>query len=394
VPVAALITLSGDQPETPDGYPALQLLFGQTLLERQARQLVRAGVGHLVLYAPTLPAALVRAIDQLAALDVSVDLTRTAHDAAERVHPEERLIVVDGGLLLTDAAIDMLASGGGNMVLTVPDDADPNRFERIDAQHRWAGAMALDGQLLRQTAGILGDWDLAPTLLRSAVQQGAERVDLPGETRRHHLVKPLRAAELNEASLSLLAGAQPPSGLFGRWIAKPIAHRFSSLVAQTGISYSALNILSIILYIISFLMVLMSFPWAGFAIFAAAVIIQATASLVRIAVLGKASLIDRLLGWRGFLLGASAIVAAARLPQGLGDNSTTVFAIWFAVQWAAVDQLRSRSAGAPIWQIDSGAIAVILALSTATGFMQLGLALAVGLLVLEQFWRQRRMGRP
>jgi hypothetical protein len=394
VPVAALITLSGDQPETPQGYPALQRLFGQTLLERQARQLVRAGVGHIVLYAPTLPAALMHAIDRLAALDVSVDLTRTARDAANRVHPEERLIVVEGGLLLADAAINMLATGGGNMILTVPDAADPDRFERIDAQHRWAGALALDGQILRQTAGILGDWDLAPTLLRCAVQQSAERLDLAGDTAHLRLVKPLRVTELNDASRALLAGAEQPTGLFQRWVAAPAAHRLSGLIAATGISHSVLNILSILLYLLSIVAVSISYPWIGFAIFAVAVIVQATASFVRMAVLGKTAWIDRVLGWRGFLLGSEAIVAAARTQQGLGDNSATVFALWFAVQWAAVDQLRSRSAGVPILQFDSGAIALVLALSSAIGGLRFGLAAAVIALILEQFWRQRRMPRP
>ncbi len=394
MPVAALITLSGDQPETPDGYPALQLLYGQTLLERQARQLVRAGVGHIVLYAPTLPAALMRAIDRLASLDVTVDLTRTARDAAERVHPEERLIVVDGGLLLDDVVMDRLATGGHNMVLTVSDAADPIRFERIDAQHRWVGALALEGKLLRQTAGILGDWDLAPTLLRCAVQQNAQRFDLPGDANRHRLLRPMRPAELSEASLSLLAGAEVPAGMFQRWVATPIAQRLSSIVAATGISYAILNYVSIILYLISFIVISMAIPWVGFVAFAIAAIVQATASFVRMAVLGKANLLDRLLGWRGFLLGAGAIVAAARMPQGLGDNSATVFAFWFALQWAAVDQLRSRNAGNATVQIDSGAIAVILALSTATGFLQFGLALVIAALLFEQFSRQRRLTRP
>jgi hypothetical protein len=394
VPVAALISISGDCTGVPDGFPALQLLFGQTLLERQVRQLARAGVGHIVLYAPTLPATLIRVVDKLAKLPISVDLTRTARDAADRIHPEERLIVVDGGLMLPDSAVVALASGGTNMILTVPDTADPEKFERVDARDRWAGAMAFDGSVLRQTAGILGEWDLAPTLLRIVLQKGADRITLSGIGPDIGLARPLGAAEITKASGAHWGLSTVPSGLFERWIAYPVAARIGVALAQSLISHSILKIVSIILYILSFMISMWSSGAIGFAVFSLASIVLSTTRLVRASVLDVEGAIERLFTWRGALLGAIVIVTVARLPVGLGDNTPTVFAVWFVLQWALLDQLRSRSDATPSWQIDSGAIAVILAIASALYVLQFGIALALVALIAEHFWRQRRLVRP
>ena len=58
-------------------------------------------------------------------------------------------------------------------------------WELIDAQSRWAGALLVDGELVRRTARMLGDWNLQSTLLRNAVLAAAALfivVDGPGES--------------------------------------------------------------------------------------------------------------------------------------------------------------------------------------------------------------------
>jgi len=63
-----------------------------------------------------------------------------------------------------------------NRQSTVPDDAEHESFERIDAQSRWAGVATVDARLLGSTAAILGDWDLQSTLLRRTIQEGARLI--------------------------------------------------------------------------------------------------------------------------------------------------------------------------------------------------------------------------
>jgi hypothetical protein len=63
-------------------------------------------------------------------------------------------------------------------LLTLPDTGLDERFERIDADARWAGLALLQGAFLRETAAMLQDWDLQSTLLRRAVQSGARQIAL------------------------------------------------------------------------------------------------------------------------------------------------------------------------------------------------------------------------
>lgn len=391
MPVAALITVNGDQPGVPEGCPALQHIFGQSLLERQVKQLARAGVGHVVLFVPALPSALIRVIDRLKSLRISVELTRSARDAADRVHPEERLIVVDGGLMLPDAVIADLAGGSTNMILTVPDAADPHRFERIDAKDRWAGAMALNGNILRQTAGILGEWDLAPTLLRCALQQGCDRISLIGDAEDHRLVRPFGMADMALATKSLAQSQDVSSGMFRRWVARPLASKLMALATRPILSHNLFRYGTIILYLLSFILTAVFVPWTGFVVFILASVGYSVTAMVRATLLEPSGVIERVLEWRGFLLGAMLIIAAARAPAGLGMNVPSILALWCAMQWALIDQLRARIDAAPAWQADSGAIAVIMAIAAALTLLPIGLALVLVFLIFEQFWRQRRL---
>ena len=65
-------------------------------------------------------------------------------------------------------------------MLTVPDGAYGELYERIDGESRWAGLAAIDGAMLRETAPMLRDWDLQSTLLRRALQGGARHLAAEG----------------------------------------------------------------------------------------------------------------------------------------------------------------------------------------------------------------------
>ena len=77
---------------------------------------------------------------------------------------------------------DRLLDLGGLALLTMPDVRVDERYERIDADSRWAGLALLDGALLQRTAAMLRDWDLQSTLLRRAVQAGARQLAVPART--------------------------------------------------------------------------------------------------------------------------------------------------------------------------------------------------------------------
>jgi hypothetical protein len=174
VPLAALI-LGSD-----DGIPADTIhVAGQGMLEYQARVARAAGAQHFVMIVDRMPAALVSAVDRLRADGINLETARTPGDAADRIHPDEDVIVLSSALMIDDYSLGMLASALAPAILTAGKDREMASAERIDSEHFWAGAILISGKLLRETAQKLGDWDFAPTLLRAALQAGAARMALP-----------------------------------------------------------------------------------------------------------------------------------------------------------------------------------------------------------------------
>lgn len=152
---------------------------GQTLVEQQARLLAAAGASRVLLLVERAPDALVAAVDRLRRDGLTVDFAKGADDLADRVHPDELLLLMAPGLVTDRQAVDRLMEESAPAVLTLPDTPDNARWERIDASNRWAGVALIDGALLRNTVGMLGDWDIVSTLLRRAVQSGAAYAPLP-----------------------------------------------------------------------------------------------------------------------------------------------------------------------------------------------------------------------
>lgn len=152
-------------------------IAGHSVIEHQARLLASVGVDHLVILVERLPAQLLAAIDRLKRDGLTVDIARGVNDAADRIQPHERFILVADSLIADRAVLERVSARTETVVLTLPDTPDNAGWERIDAQARWAGLAIMDGSLLHRTAGMLGDWSLQSTLLRQAVQNGAAYVD-------------------------------------------------------------------------------------------------------------------------------------------------------------------------------------------------------------------------
>ena len=173
--LASLIIGCSERDDDNRGLRAALPFLGQTLIEYQVRQAAAAGASHVVVLVERLPAALVGAVDRLRRDGIVVELARSVADAADRIHPDERLLMIGDGVVVRQDVIDRAARVDAPAIFTLPDSADMQRFERIDADARWAGIATLDGTTLRRTVAMLGDWDLQSTLLRRVVQADAVR---------------------------------------------------------------------------------------------------------------------------------------------------------------------------------------------------------------------------
>lgn len=304
--IIAIETATGDG----DVLRATLPLLGRTVVEHQARQAVGAGATHLVLLVERMPSALTAALDRLRRDGVAIEVARTIGDAADRFHPDERLLLIADGCVADPALLDALAALSAPALMTVPDQADTGEYERIDATSRWAGLGLLDGAAVRSTAAMLGDWDAQSTLLRRAVQQGARRVDCAhAETGRPRIA--IRMQALEGLDRQLLRGSRVPARRWPRkWVFAAIDGPVAGWLARQAVDPLPIAMGGAVLAAIGTVLALFGWPGTGFGLVLASGPVAAVAARLarlRLAEIRHGRAIARA---RAMLMGAGLLALA------------------------------------------------------------------------------------
>lgn len=176
--LAGLIFATEDAGDEPGTLAATLPFGGMTLLEYQARLLVGAGAGQILVAVTRVTPALLGAVSRAAKRGVPVDIVRSAAEASTKAHPLASFVVLADGLVTTDDVVDRIASEGKDAILVTQDPAAS--LERVDASNCWAGIARAPAQRIADIAAFPPDYDFQSTLLRAIVQAGAEQVMLPG----------------------------------------------------------------------------------------------------------------------------------------------------------------------------------------------------------------------
>lgn len=222
MPLAALL-IAGDV--------TLPRLLGSDPVEFQIRRARDAGAGHAVVYAARVTSSLLAIIDRLRLEGLSVDVARSAADVAEYIHPDETVLMIAPDVIVSPDRMAAIATSAEPTLLCVRDEPANDRFERIDATARWTGIARIDGGLLRRTAAMVGDWDIASTLMRRAVQDGAARMTLTPDEAASDLLTFDNVMSVQAAGRRLVASAPLESAGWGtHWLIAPVA-RFAARVA-------------------------------------------------------------------------------------------------------------------------------------------------------------------
>jgi hypothetical protein len=237
VSLAALIAAYHESDEPEGGLRATLPLAGRTLIERQARLAAAAGADPIVILVERVPPELTAAIDRMRSEGISAAVARSAAEAAEAVHPDDRLLLMADGLVADESHVARLTSAGGSALLTMPDQLGDARYERIDADSLWAGLALIDGDLLKRTAPQLGEWDLQSTLLRKAVQGGARHFAVRGEESDDGLVMAERAEDLAEAEAAIVESAGASRGSWiSRYFLAPVEQSLTRLLMPSSVT--------------------------------------------------------------------------------------------------------------------------------------------------------------
>jgi hypothetical protein len=185
--LVGLLTANNPRDDDVGSVRAAVRIADQTLLERQTRMLMAAGVDRVILYAgPAEPLAerwLAAVQQRLPALEV----VRSGPDIVGRVHPDDQVMLIEEGVVLSAMVVRAVIAARAqdvHVLATWPAES-PQGAEavRLDRDSAFGSVLLTTGEATRAVARGLGDWDLTQTLVRTALGSGrAHRIDLDSLT--------------------------------------------------------------------------------------------------------------------------------------------------------------------------------------------------------------------
>lgn len=332
--------ISAYQEDEAGGLRALLPLAGRTLIEYQARCAAATGAAPVIVLVERVPQALQDAFERLRGEGVAIFPASDVHEAASRFEAGSSILILGDGIAPPSALVAQIADEEEATVAVVADDADHERFERIDGQSRWAGVMTIDSDLLRSTAQMLGDWDLQSTLLRRAIQEGALRVPVSAESEPVLADRPDQLATFQKG---LLAGSKSErDDAIARMILPPLEDFATERLMESQVKADLLLWGAALLTLIATGMFLKGWFWGGLGLLVLSTPFDLVATrlasirlkplpvrhLARRALWPLAGLALLALGWADWRLGAgwgaflAAACAAAFAQADLTERST------------------------------------------------------------------------
>lgn len=265
---SALISLAG-QPRLADGSPIT--LAGKTIAGRQVDFALAAGCEHIVVLGDEAKPEVAVLRRQVEAGGAAFQPMRNAHGLLGVIGAADELLVIAPGLI-----VERGPPRPGAGVYTFPAQTGVELgFERIDADHAWAGVLVVNGAAVERLAELPRESEPAPALLRIALQA---RVPM----------KPVPEEALSEGTWSLADEADDPVAHDRAWLV-----RHTVAPARWAWTRRLANILAA--------------PWTASLVAAQRSVAGLSAAL---AVLLAGAVI---LSWQGFAVAGFSLIAGATL---------------------------------------------------------------------------------
>jgi hypothetical protein len=238
--LAGLLFATHEAEDRPGTLAATLPFAAGTLIEYQARLLLAAGAAQIVVVVARLTPELLGALARVGRRGVAVDTARTAAEAAAKLHPLARVVMLADGLVASDAMVRALAGEGGDALLVLPADRADACCERIGGGQAWAGVARIDARRVAEAAKLPEDYDLQSSLLRGAGQAGARHVPLPDDeiARGHGIERRAGALEARGRAVLAASMASRPSW-FDRTVLRPLARLLIPEIARRGVATGA-----------------------------------------------------------------------------------------------------------------------------------------------------------
>ena len=345
---------------------------GQTLVEYQARQAVRAGADRIMILVSVITPALSQAVDRLSADGIAVALVRDMVSMVRDAPRDSDVLLVADGVIVGQAHFDAMAEREGNALLVTDDSRASAPLERIDAGQRWAGLARITPDLLFGTIDMIGDWDLSLTLVRAAVQNGARRVTVPQDdlmTGRVALVDGQEQADLvAQAAMSSGSRTTRVRGAVEHYLLGPAARLISPALMRTQVPATQVRIAGMALAAIALVPIELLWRAGGFVLLLLALLLAEIADR-----LDELALRSPPAGWAAFIIPFFAVggISLAGGSAGATHLALLLAVLQFAERW-------QKTGAARPWMVFTPASALLLLVVLAlTGALTLGYDLAM-----------------
>lgn len=348
---------------------------GQTLLEYQVRQAAEAGASRVMILIGAVTQPLSRAIDRLTADGIIVNIVRDMVSLLREAPREQDMLVVADGLVAPQRFYNAIAEREGGVLLAIDDSAATANFERIDSSQRWAGLARVAPAVLFGTLDMIGDWDLELTLMRAAVQAGADRIligqDEVLEARLALIDRQAGADLVAQALLIRRAGPVDEAGA-ERYIFGPVASRIAPALLRSQAPVAQVRLAAVAVAAMGVVAALLDSPVMGLVLFGVAIILALTVDrLVRLARRGGME------GWIGLAPQWLVLVGIALLGRSEGGGVEGLY-LAALLGILLIGLRRRRLASAPAWaRFTPGTAVLLLFLTTAGGYFMFGLRASV-----------------
>ncbi len=371
--LAGLIFATEDADDRPDTLAATLPFGGMSLVEYQARLLIAAGAQHILVAVSRVTPALLGAVSRIKRRGVTVDMVRSAQEAAAKAHPLAEVVVFADSLVTTDDVTARMAGASSDTLLITEDDGSAPAVERIDAAHCWAGIAKIGAGRLGEIAAMPREYDFQSTLLRIAVQSGARQMRLPADAlKSEHGIERAGAALATRSNAVIANLAGQRRGWADRFFFTPVSRLLLPKLVSRGVPDWALiaggsTIGSATIVAVSLGHVQIAFPFAllSVALFSTGALLSWLRGEDR-----RARVQEQAVAWF-----AAALALVTGVAVTLVDGHPTALALAAAlVAFGAIgERVPAPRKG---WHGNAAAYLLLLAVPVAAGYATAGLAVA------------------
>lgn len=384
MPFAAVISATASVGHDVGPLRAMLVFAGQTLVEYQARQAAEAGAGHISIHVGTVTPALSRSVDRLTADGINVSLVRSTAELRQTVPPDTDILLVGDGIVAAGSWYREIAQRPSPVVLVLNDHASRPEFERIDAQHRWAGLARLNYQQLIDTLDrldVLTDWDLQSTLLRCAIQSSGDRVLIDDQALFNGSLFQLASQDAADAAerhfLPVPTNADGGRGMIDYYLFRPLSGRVVPLLLRQQVEPASLRASAAAIAAIALIVATNGLTWPALLLFLVALTGQDVAA-------GLAKVVNRPVGgaWQAYVCSALGLLGLAVLGSNwrVGETQVEFTGLYLAATILIVELTihTGRAQGLNPWALCSLATATfMLLLFRLAGALELGFAFVI-----------------